>query len=236
MNSIQEDSAVKPRPAFWYDLPYGYLQVDVYPSSQRMEELARQILALPEGLRDRADQVFRMYALMMWELQKHRVVGCALGLHPDGESDASMSVLTVSIVETQGVNPKAALTLLMASGAGDTMETGIVPVELPCGTGFVTGTVEETNVPDSQPAPGDESPAKTSVWRGMVAIPDTRSSSVTVLQLVTPALHLADDYRNVLLGVASTVTFTDPRLADGTGGTLEPEPGGVAEAVRNDFG
>lgn len=235
MNSVQKDSPVKPRPVFWYDLPYGYLQVDVYPGGQRMQELAGEILALPEGLRDRADQVFRMYALMMWELQKHRVVGCALGLHPDGESGASMSVLTVSMVETQGVNPKAALTLLMASGAGDTTGTGIVPVELPCGTGFVTGTVEETNVPDLQPAPG-EAPAKASVWRGMVAIPDTRSSSVTVLQLVTPSLHLADEYRNVLLGVASTVTFTDPQLADAVGRASQPESGTVAEAVRNDFG
>ncbi|OEV11004.1 hypothetical protein [Streptomyces nanshensis] len=228
MNSVQEDSAVKPRPAFWYDLPYGYLQVDVYPSRERLEELARQILALPEGLRDRADQVFRMYALMMWELQKHRVVGCALGLHPDGESGASMSVLVVSILDTQGVDPKAALTVLMESGAGDTTDTGIVPLELPCGTGFVTGTVEETDVPQREPARG-EAPAKASVWRGMVAIPDTRSSSVTVLQLVTPSLHLIDEYRNVLIGVAKTVTFNDPQSS-------QREPGAVAEAVRNDFG
>ncbi|NLU76544.1 hypothetical protein HCC61_28635 [Streptomyces sp. HNM0575] len=234
MNSIQEGSAVKPRPAFWYDLPYGYLQIDVYPGGERMEQLAREILALPEGLRDRADQVFRMYALMMWELQKHRVVGCALGLHPDGES-ASMSVLTVSIVEMQGVNPKAALTLLLASGAGETRETGVVPVELPCGTAFVTGTVEETDVPEPQAVPG-EAPAKAPVWRGMVAIPDTRSSSVTVLQLVTPSLHLADEYRSVLLGVASTVTYTDPQSADSTGGALQRDAGAIAEAVRNDFG
>jgi len=236
VNSIQEDYAVTLRPAFWYDIPHGYLQLDVYPSAERMEELARQILALPDDVRDRADQVFRMYALVMWEMQKHRVQGCALGLHPDDQGDAAMSVLTVSSVEMQGVNPKAVLATLMASGAGETPDSGIVPVELPCGPGFLTDSVHRSAVPGAPPADGDGSPVTAPVWRGMVAIPDTRSSAVIAVQLVTPAVHLADDYRNVLLGVAKTLTFTDPALGDDGGGTAEPKPGSAAEAVKSDFG
>lgn len=178
MKNAQEESPAKPRPAFWYDLPIGYLQIEVYPSRERMEELARQILSLPDEQRDRADRVFRLYALMMWELQKQRVVGCALGLHPDGENDASMSVLTVSTMETPGANPKAALAMLM-SNAEETGDTGILPVELPCGTGFVTDAVEKTDVPHWQSAPG-EVPEKVAVWRGTVAIPDPRDRKSVV--------------------------------------------------------
>ncbi|QPP06247.1 hypothetical protein G4Z16_07380 [Streptomyces bathyalis] len=235
MTNTEEGSAVKPQPAFWYDIPHGYVQLDVYPSAEHMQELARQILALPDDVRERADQVFRLYAVVMWEMQKHRVQGCALGLHPDDAGGAAMSVLTVSSVEMQGVDPKAALVKLMVSGAGETQDSRIVPVELPSGPGFVTDSVHRATVPG---APPDEDglPASSPVWRGMVAIPDTRNSAVIAVQLVTPSVELADDYRNVLLGVARTVTFTDPRLADGAAGTAEPEPGTAAHAVRSDFG
>ncbi|WP_314176894.1 hypothetical protein [Streptomyces winkii] len=234
MNSTQEDTAVTERPAFWYDIPHGYLRLDIYPSAEYMEELARQILALPDDVRDRADQVFRLYALVMWEMQKHRVQGCALGLHPDDQGGAAMSVLTVSSVEMQGVNPKAVLATLMASGAGESLDGGIVPVELPCGPGFLTGSVQRATVPGAR-SDGEDGDSEAPVWRGMVAIPDTRSSTVIAVQLVTPAVYLADDYRNVLLGIARTVSFTDPALAARTGDEA-PEPGSAAEAVRSDFG
>lgn len=220
-------------PVFWYDIPHGYLQLDVYPSNERMEEMAREIRALPEEARDRADQVFRLYALVMWELQKRRVQGCALGMHPDDAGGLATSVLTLFSVELQGVNAKAALTTLMAAGAEGTTENPIVPVELPCGPGFLTASVRNIMAPGRSPEDADE-PPREPVWQGMVAIPDPRSSSVIVVQLVTAAVELADDYRNVLLGVARTVTFTRPGGADGE--TPEPTPGSGAEAVRNDFG
>jgi hypothetical protein len=47
-----------------------------------------------------------------------------------------------------------------------------------------------------------------------VAIPVLRTSSIITVQLVTPAVELADDYRGVLLGVARTVTFDDPAAPD----------------------
>lgn len=235
MNDVQGHSAVTLRPAFWYDIPYGYAQLEVYPSAERMEELAREILALPEELRERADQVFRLYALVMWEMQKHRVQGCALGLHPDERDGAAMSVLTVSSVDSPGVNPKAVLATLLSSGAGETKESGIVPVELPCGPGFLTQYVQRPVPPGASPAEGEGGVDETPVWRGLLAIPDTRSSAIIAIQLVTPSVHLADDYRGVLVGIGRTVTFTDPALAARTGDE-PPEPGSATEAVRSDFG
>ncbi len=235
MNSVQEDLSSGTDPAFWYDIPVGYLQMDVYPTAAHMDDLARQIRALPEPARDRADQVFRLYAIVMWEMQKKRVQGCAIGMHPDDQGDITTSVLTVFSVDTQGVNPKAALTKLMTSGVGDTPDSGLVPVELPCGLGFLTDTVRRTIAP-GQPPDGGDQPAEEPVWQGMVAIPDVRSSAIIVIQLVSASVGLAEDYRNVLHGVASTVSFTNPALADGEGEGVEPAPGSAAETVRNDFG
>lgn len=235
MSSVQEEAAIRPQPQFWYELPYGYAQLEIYPSEQRMQELAREVLALPDDIRDRADQVFRLYALVMYEMQKQLVQGCALGVHPDERDGAAMSVLTVSSVDSPGVNPKAVLATLMGSGAGETRETGIVPVELPCGPGFLTQFVERPAPPGSSPAEGDDGAGEAPVWRGLLAIPDTRSSAIIAIQLVSPSVHLADDYRGVLVGIGRTVTFTDPELAARTANE-SPEPGTGAAAVRSDFG
>jgi hypothetical protein len=243
VTTTHDDAATLPQPQFWYEIPFGYAPLDVYPSDERMAELAREILALPDDVRGRADQMFRLYALTMYELQKHRVQGCALGIHPDEKEGASMSVLTVSSVDVPGsVGPKAVLATLLGSGAGETRETGIVPVELPCGPGFLTHSVESpvpagasvTDGEDVEEAGGRGHP-EAPVWRGMLAIPDTRASAIVVLQLVSPSVHLADDYRNVLVGIGRTVSFTDPALASRMGdGPVEA--GSAAAAVRNDFG
>ncbi|MFR9674649.1 hypothetical protein [Streptomyces sp. TR06-5] len=230
-----DHTTASPRPAFWYEIPHGYLQVDLHSGAERLDEVAAQIRALPEDLRDRADQVFRLYALIMWEMQRNRVQGCAVGMHPDDGDGVTTSVLTVFSVDTRGTNPKAALTTLMASGFGDSTESGVVPVELPCGLGFRAERVRPAPVP-GRPADGGDQPDEEPVWQGMVAIPDIRSSAIIVMQLVSASVHLADDYRNVLQGVAGTVSFTDPAHAGGAAGETEPAPGSAAEAVRNDFG
>lgn len=235
MSLLEADGRLDAIPAFWYDIPYGYLKLDIHPTNERMEELARQILQLPEKLRERADQVFRLYAIVMWAMQKRRVQGCALGLHPDGQGGASTSVLTVSSVGMPGVNPKAVLAGLITSGAGESPDDGVVPVQLPCGPAFVTASVVGAVAPGGG-LQDTGTPSEEPVWQGTVAIPDMRSSAVIAVQLVPPSIELADDYRNVLLGVAGTVTFTDPKSSDAVHHSSDPSSGSGAEAMRNDFG
>lgn len=221
MNSPFYVAPSKPRPEFWYVLPYGYLRLDLHPSPEGLQEVARQINALPDTARDRAEQVFRLYAVVVSMLQKQQVQGCALGMHPDDNGDPLMSVLTVSTLPTPKVNPKAALTQMLAAGAGTGPENGIVPVELPVGTGFLIESERRTVSPGAPPE-GQEEPLEETVWQGTVAIPDTRSPSVITVQLVTPSVQLADDYRGVLLGVARTVTFTDPSAPTEANGRSGP--------------
>ncbi|MFF7641934.1 hypothetical protein [Streptomyces canus] len=209
MNGFLDTVQAEPKPEFWYGLPYGYLQLDLQPSPEGIQEVARQLSALPEDVRDRADQVFRLYAVVLTMLRSQQVMGCALGMHPDEQDGATLSVLTVSTVPTSGANPNAVLLQMLGTG----MDNGIVPVELPVGTGYLLETARTTVAPTAPPD-GQEGPAEGTVWQGTVAIPVPRTSSIITVQLVTPAVELADDYRGVLLGVARTVTFEDPAAPD----------------------
>ncbi|GGZ39246.1 hypothetical protein [Streptomyces poonensis] len=235
MNGFLDIAAPEPKPEFWYGLPHGYLKVDLQPSAERLQEMARQISELSEALRDRADQVFRLYAIVVTMLQKYQVQGCALGMHPNDNGSSSLSVLTVSTLAIAEGNPKAALTQLLA-GAGTGPDNGIVPVRLPIGTGFLF-TSERHTVAPTAPPEGQEGPSEGTVWQGTVVIPDTRSSSVITVQLVTPSVDLADDYRAILLGVARTVTFEDPAApAERHGGTGPFAAPGSGPKERSPFG
>ncbi|MFI0510457.1 hypothetical protein ACH3Y9_10765 [Streptomyces sp. WSLK1-5] len=212
MSAFLDTVEAEPKPEFWYGLPYGYLQLDLRPTPEGIQEVARQLAALPEDVRDRADQVFRLYSVVLTMLRRQAVMGCALGMHPDEHGEPTLSVLTVSTVPTSGANPDAVLLQMLGTGP----DNGIVPVELPVGTGYVLET-ERTTIAPTAPPEGQEGPVEETVWQGTVAIPVPRTSSIVTVQLVTPALELADDYRGVLLGVARTVTFDDPAVP-------EPDP------------
>ncbi|WP_405526305.1 hypothetical protein OG426_28500 [Streptomyces canus] len=209
MNGLLDMVDAEPKPEFWYGLPFGYLQLDLQPTPEGIQEVARQIEALPDDVRDRADQVFRLYSVVLTLLRSQAVMGCALGMHPDERGEPTLSVLTVSTVPTSGAHPEAVLLQMLGTGP----DNGIVPVELPVGTGYVLETERITPAPTAPPE-GQDEPAQGTVWQGTVAIPVPRTSSIITVQLVTPAVELADDYRGVLLGVARTVTFDDPAAPD----------------------
>ncbi|MEV5599123.1 hypothetical protein [Streptomyces sp. NPDC052496] len=235
MNSTFAEPAAEPRPAFWYGLPDGYVQLDLHPSLERVEDLAAQVRALPDGVRDRAESAFRFYAGILTLLNDQEVQGCAIGLHPDGEGGISFSVLTVSTVPVTGVDPKLVLVGLL--GAPEERPAGetLTPVELPCGLGFLSETERRTTAP-GRPPEGTEGPPQGTVWQGTVAVTGTGVPDIVVVQLVTAAVELAADYRDVLLGTAATLTFTDPAHSEGP---EEEEPAGRNPAggtVRDIFG
>ncbi|GGY19969.1 hypothetical protein [Streptomyces djakartensis] len=219
-----------PRPQFWYGLPRGYLELDLNPTEDGVAELARQISGLPGEARERADQAFRLYATTVLLLRKQPVAVCALGMHPGGDGEASTSVLTLSAVPSGGANPTRVLAGMVGGNASD----GMRPIELPVGIGFLTEQVRKTVAPGVPPE-GQEGPVEGSIWQGTVAVPEPRTSSIIVVQLVTSSLELADDYRSVLLGTARTLTFTDP-TAEADRGAGPVVPGSAAQAVRSDFG
>ncbi|KUM85401.1 MULTISPECIES: hypothetical protein [Streptomyces] len=217
------------KPAFWYGIPRGYLQLDLAPSSEHFELLAEQVLGLPAELREKADQVFRFYAGVLMLLNQQQVQGCAMGLHPDGCGGILSSVITVSSMSASGVDPKLVIAGLVKS-ADQTPEKHIQPLELPCGTGFLFEEERITTAP-GKPSDGTDELLEGTIWQGTVAVPAVASSEIVMMQLVTSEVDFVDDYRNVLLGFASTLTFTDPSLVE-----TESRIGDSAAHVRSPFG
>ncbi|MGW7054731.1 hypothetical protein [Streptomyces sp. NPDC054887] len=234
MTEHYAEAAIKPKPAFWYGLPHGYLQLDLDPPYEQVVALIQQVLSLPDELRDRAEEVVRFYTGVVGLLNAQQVQGCAIGLHPDEAGGAVSSVLTVSTVPASGVNAKLVLAG-MAGTAADNPDEGMRPLELPCGTGFIAEKKRRTVAPGRPPEGGD-APAEGTVWQGTVAVTGRGMPDIVVVQLVTAAVDLADDYRNILLGVAHTLTFTDPAARDEPDGTGTRHGSAATKAIRNDFG
>lgn len=210
MNGFLDIAPPEPKPDYWYGLPHGYVRLDLQSTAEGLQEVARQIHELPSEVRDHAEQVLRLYTVVVAMLRKQQVQGCALGMHPDDNGGSSLSVLTVSTLPTPVANPKAALTQIL-SRTGTGPDNRIVPVTLPVGTGFLIESEQRTIAPIAPPE-GQEAPPEETVWQGTVAIPNMASSAVITVQLVTPAIELSADYRGVLLGVARTVTLADPAV------------------------
>lgn len=157
-----------------------------------------------------------------------------VGMHPAEDGEPVISVITISTVSTSGSRPD----LVIASMAGsvpEKPEDGIVPLELPCGTAFFDEQQRHTTAP-GLPRDGSEGLHEGAVWQGTVIAPGPDQTSVLALQLVTSAIDQSEDYRNVLLGVAHTLTYTDPSLTDAESAPEERPKGSAAEAVQNDFG
>ena len=109
------------------------------------------------------------------------------------------------------------------------------PLELPCGVGFLSEKRPPAPRSSLRPEVNDALPSH--IWQGTIAVAAPSTPELIVLQMVTPDLGSADAYRDILLWIARTLTFTDPTRAAGDEENREPEAlTGAAAAMWNDFG
>ncbi|MFM9369453.1 hypothetical protein [Streptomyces sp. Da 82-17] len=236
MSDVISKSPGEPEPLFWFGIPHGYIKLDLDPPREQIESMVEQALELPAEMRDQADQVLQFYAGFVRSLKAQNVHACAVGLHPDESGGYASSTITVSTVPTQGASAKLVIAGL-AGTAADSSDKGMRPLELPCGLAYLAEEKRRTPALGNPPE-GSDGPLMGTVWQGTVAIAGTGTPDIIVIQLVTSSLELADSYRDILLGVARTVTFADPersRTAD-QNQDVEQAPGSVAAAIRSDFG
>ncbi|MEU3991184.1 hypothetical protein OG301_34550 [Streptomyces platensis] len=233
MNEPFAGAAEKPIPEIWYGIPHGYVQVDLDPPVEQIEELVQQVLALPDGLRAQAEPVVQFYAGFVTALNKQNARACLLGMHLDEYDEPATSVITFSTVPAHGTSAKA----IIAGTAADTVDGSAHPLELPAGLAYFSEEERRTPAP-GRPAEGSDGPLMGDIWQGTVAVTGSGGSEIVVIQLVTSAVEMAEDFRNILLGVAHTLSFSDPSLSGDEAGTgaREPEPDSVVAAVRSVFG
>ncbi|NBE54763.1 hypothetical protein [Streptomyces boluensis] len=221
------------KPSFWYGMPVGYMSLDLDPPAEQFMAMVEQLRALPEPEREAAGRALDLYSGVVQLLRTNRVQECALGMHPDDAGGFTTSVFTVSTLPTPG-NAKLVIAGLAGSAAHDKDEE-LRPLELPSGLGYLAEKLAPAPRSTQQPELNDTLPSN--VWQGTVAVAMPSNAELVVLQMVTPDLDSADDYRNILIGIARTLSFTDPDRAKADEQVQEPEaPTGAAAAMRNDFG
>jgi hypothetical protein len=220
------------KPVFWYGIPHGYARLDLNPPRERIERLACELSALPVDQRAQASQVLNFYSGLVSALNAQNVHMCAIGYHPDDDGAIITSILTISTVSTSGHNAKLVIAGL-AVRAADDRYSGMRPLKLPCGLGYLAEERKRTVAPGRYPD-SPEGPLRGDVWQGTVAVTAPDAPEIVLVQLVTPTLHLADVYRDILLGVAHSLSFTHP--TESGPGLDEPRTDSAEAAMRNDFG
>jgi hypothetical protein len=221
--------------AFWYGIPHGYHRIDLTPSAERLEAIVGQVRDFPAESQNAAERVLRFYARVATSMQAHSVQACLLGMHPDDQGSFQQSVITVSTMPSQGMDSDLIVAGVAGLGVSENSEVDITPLQLPCGTAFFAQRRRRVPAP-GRPVRGGSREAF--VWQGTIAVAHLDRTSTVVLQLVTQANDNVEDYRDILVGVAHTLTFADPYA---TGSDTEQDretraQGHAAELMRNDFG
>ncbi|MGP2440145.1 hypothetical protein [Streptomyces sp. JW3] len=220
------------QPSFWYGLPVGFTSLDLHPPTEQLMEVVRRLRGLPDQERDEADRALRLYVGILNLLDANRVQECALGVHPGESGGFTTSVFTVSLVPTSG-NSAGLVVAGLAGQATGSQDEGMRPLQLPCGIGFLSEQLSAA--PQSVRRPEVTVPEH--IWQGTIAVAAPNTPELIVLQMVTPDLTHADAYRDILLGIARTLTFTDPARSRVESITPETQARtGAAAAMRNDFG
>lgn len=233
--SVYEGTEVQEarRPLLWYGLPHGFQNLDLDPSQERLLEVRQELASLSCEKAMHARQVLDFYRGVVELLRRQDVVSSAIGIHPDESGGVALSVFSVSSTALGGLDPKAVLTRMLDSRKGASAESGVKPLLLPCGLAFFKEDIPTRRVPGY--GADDSGPQRQGrVWEGTVMVPNTLEASVVTLQLSSAAVNEAQNYRQILIGIAHTLTFTDPAVAEKW--DSEPSYSTISKEMKDTFG
>ncbi|MDI3386081.1 hypothetical protein QIS99_07590 [Streptomyces sp. B-S-A8] len=235
---VIDDSARDTTAKLWYALPDGYLDVplaalDPAPGTE-YEDHFTSVMALilscvPEEQRAVYAGALRDMRFFVTQMRAEGVIGCSLGMHFADDGSSAMSVVTAALKDVEWAPPKA-----MAVRAASAREN-VTDVELLRLPGGRPGSFCDTLVT----APAVAGMPAQDLYQCDVYIPAPSGYQLAVLSLSTTAVGSRGHYRDLLKGVAHTVSFQDPLpeieravQADRNDG----ESGTIKDGITADFG
>lgn len=234
---VIDDSARDPSSKIWYALPAGYLNVpidalDPEPGSAQetyLQKAMELVLGLaPEDQRDRYTGALRDVRFMAARMRSEGVIACSLGMHIADNGTSAMSVFTVALKDIDWAPAK--ITAVRAVSLRESAQN----VELLTLPGGRPASISDTLIttPDLEGVPGQD------LYQCTLYIPAPSGTQLGVLTLSSTAVGSRKHYRDMMAGIAHTVSFHDPmpeieRAARGDG----PDgAGGIADDIASDFG
>ncbi|WP_158827838.1 hypothetical protein [Streptomyces sp. NRRL S-118] len=140
------------------------------------------------------------------------VMHASFGVHADEAAAPCISLLTLSDIDTGAPTPALAVAqcgLRMAGPALGEVQAARF-LTLPCERPAALTTCLLPAPPQRVSDVAGLLPAGAVVFQARVAIARPQGSRVVITDLTTTAVPMADEYTEIALGVAGTVSFVDP--------------------------
>ncbi|MFC5214483.1 hypothetical protein [Streptomyces coerulescens] len=237
MGLVIDDTARDPSSKIWYALPDSFVDVpiaalDPDPGSEQETHLV-QALALildvaPEDQRDRYTGALRDVRFMAGRMRSEGVIACSLGMHYADDGSSASSVFTVALTDIEWAPAK--VTVARAVSLRESAEN-VGLLTLPGGR---PAAISDTMItmPALEGVPGHE------VYQCNLCIPAPSGTQLGVLTLSTTAVGSRKHYRDLMEGIAHTVSFHDPlpEIERAARGDADDGADGIANDVASDFG
>lgn len=192
-------------------LPAGYIPLPVRGAPAKLVEVEPVLRELcPPESRALLSATLVTFATLLAELEVRNAVYCGLGRHTSPTDGTLVSSSLVVSVQDTGMrrNPRLVLGDLVtaAANAGDRGRADLV--DLPGGPALFSETVRTLRRPA---LPGDGgSPGTADVYQLQATVPAAKGDSIAVLEFSTPQVEYGPLYREMMLLLANSVSFTPP--------------------------
>jgi hypothetical protein len=197
-------------PNVWVTLPPGYLPLPVENPVERLSE-AEPVLAelCPPDRRELLYATLNTFAVLLTELERRNTVYCGLGWHTAPDGAMVSSTLVVSLQQTgEERNPRLVLGDLVKASADADDQAQVDLVDMPAGPALFFESVRSLPKPELPGRQGD--PGRADVYQLEVVVPSEKGELLAVLEFSTPQVEYGTQYREMMVLLASTVSFTPP--------------------------
>lgn len=234
---VIDESAKDPSSKLWYALPAGFFGIPIdalapEPGSERethLEQALALVLGLaPEEQRDRYTGALRDVRFMAAQMRSEGVIACSLGMHYADDGSSASSVFTVALRDIDWAPAK--ITAVRAATVRESAEN----VELLTLPGGRPASINDTVIT----MPALEGVPSHDVYQCNLYVPAPSGMQLGVLTLSTTAVGSREHYRELLAGIAYTVSFHDPlpEIERAARGDSADGAGGGADDIASDFG
>ena len=216
----QADGADEGTPLY-FGQPIGYFPLDLENSESVVGAFLETFRT--ETDLDEHDRSLLVDGMEVMDAQMNAVkdaggIYFAYGVHQDPKVGFAESFLTVYVREVGLGNPRAVLAGFAEAATGEPDIKAVSRTDFSGGPAVIAEYERVLPAVSTDRVPSNERVALHQLRAGF-AFPD--GSKLAVLELTSRHTHLWDSYRNVLLGVADTVRFSDPETEDQPEATVD---------------
>jgi hypothetical protein len=210
LSSIAANDEGEQELTIWLDLPKGYLPLPVRDAVAKLSEAEPVLTELcPPENQPLLYATLDTFASLLSELEARNTVFCGLGWHeaPDGATVSSTLVVSLQYMG-EARNPRLVLGDLVTAAADADERAQADLVDLANGPALFFESLRSLAKPR---LPGQESdPGRAEVYQLEAVVPQEKGEWIATLELSTPQTEYGIMFREMMVLLANSVSFTPP--------------------------